>query len=272
MKLKKTLSVLLLASTVACFKVPAGNVGIKVDLFGKDKGVQTQELGVGRYMRWVNTDYYLFPTYTQNYKWLYNNNPKYDESIKFQSMETLSMRADIGISYSIDQTKITTLFVKYRKGIEEITDLYLRNIVANSFLTLASTKTVEEINQNKMNLINEVEKDVRKQVSKIGINVENIYYIGEIFFPPSIVESINAKIVQTQKAQEIENKVREEKAKTEIAIEKGKQDTIRGKALKNNPALLEKKRLEVKQEWIDKWDGRMPTHILGSNSSMMIGQ
>ena len=53
----------------ACTKVPAGYKGIRVYLLGNKKGVDIEELGVGRYYIGINQELYLFPTFTQNYVW-----------------------------------------------------------------------------------------------------------------------------------------------------------------------------------------------------------
>ena len=45
------LMTVLVGSVAACSYVPAGNVGIKVNLLGGDKGVDSEVLGVGRY--WI---------------------------------------------------------------------------------------------------------------------------------------------------------------------------------------------------------------------------
>ena len=60
----------IIASLAACSKVPAGHVGVKVYLLGSSKGVDTEELGVGRYWIGINEELYLFPTYMQNYTWV----------------------------------------------------------------------------------------------------------------------------------------------------------------------------------------------------------
>jgi len=273
MKMKKILACSLLALSIsACSKVPAGYVGVKVNLLGNSKGVETEELGVGRYWIGINEELYLFPTFTQTYNWTLGSTEgsKNDESISFQSKQGMPCNVDIGISYSLEKDKINLLFQKYREGIGEITDKYLRNIVRDTIVSKASKMEVQEINENKTELLDAVENEVREQMKPLGIIIEKISYLGNIRFPESVVESINEKIKQTQKAQQRENEVREEKAKLEIAKLKAEQDRVRGMALKNNPALVEKKKLEVQQEWIQKWDGVLPTHVLGNQNLMMI--
>ena len=63
------LAVFVFAAFTGCSKVPAGNVGIKVFLLGGAKGVDSQELGPGRYWIGWNEDLFLFPTWTQSYVW-----------------------------------------------------------------------------------------------------------------------------------------------------------------------------------------------------------
>ena len=94
---------------VGCSKVPVGNVGIKVYLLGSAKGVSNEEvLGVGRYYIGWNEELYLFPTFTQNYN--FDKAGQYDESITFQTSQGLSVNADVGISYSLEPSKIHVLF------------------------------------------------------------------------------------------------------------------------------------------------------------------
>ena len=108
-------------------KVPAGYTGIKVYLLGSNKGVDTEVLGVGRYWIGINEELYLFPTFMQNYTWTRGGLD--DESISFQTADGMVANADIGISYSIDPNKVSEIFQTYRRGVNEITDTFLRNMV-----------------------------------------------------------------------------------------------------------------------------------------------
>lgn len=139
--MNRFIAVLLVLLITGCSKVPSGNVGIKFYLLGGGKGVDTEELGPGRHWIGINEELYLFPTFTQNYTWArVKNSP--DESISFQTDQGLSVNADVGISYAVDPTKVSVLFQKYRKGIEEITDVYLRNMVRDALVQSASTRPI----------------------------------------------------------------------------------------------------------------------------------
>ena len=258
----------------ACSKVPAGNVGVKVYLLGTSKGVDSEELGPGRYWIGWNEDLFLFPTYTQNYTWTREpiDGDATDESITFQTMEGLSVNTDVGISYHVDPTQVNVLFQKFRKGIDEITDLYLRNMVRESFVKIASKRRIESVyGEGKSDLVDAVQADVTKQLEPYGIVIEKVYLAGEMRLPEVVVAALNAKIEATQKAQQRENEIQQTKAEAQKNIEEARGQAesvklkaqaeadainIRGQALRNNPEVI---RLNT----IEKWDGVLPRIIGG---------
>jgi regulator of protease activity HflC (stomatin/prohibitin superfamily) len=220
--------VLLAFIIVGCSKVPAGNVGVKVYLLGGEKGVDNEVLTPGRYWIGINEELFLFPTFTQNYVWTADadESSPTDESISFQTREGLTVSADVGISYSVRADKVSTIFEKYRRGIEEITDVYLRNMVRDAMVTVASSLPIEAVyGQGKADMIQQVENIVRGQVDPIGISVERIYWIGDARLPEVVTTSINNKIEATQKAQQRRNEIEERKAEAQKTIE-----TARGAA------------------------------------------
>lgn len=277
--MKNLIVVALLLMLGACSKVPAGNVGVKVYLLGGDKGVDSEELSPGRYWIGVNEELFLFPTFSQNYVWQRQEGA--DESLTFGTSEGLSVNADIGVTYSIDPTKVNTVFQKYRRGVDEITDIYLRNMVRDALVKASSTRKIEDVyGVGKAALIAEVEETVRAEVQPVGINVEKVYWIGDLRLPQQVVASINAKITATQQAAQRENEIATAEAQAKIDVAKAdgeararlvlaeaeaKAINLRGAALKDNPALVE---LTI----AEKWDGRLPTTNGGAIPLLNIGK
>ncbi len=262
---------LMIATLMACSKVPAGHVGVKVYLLGTSKGVDHEELGIGRYWIGVNEELYLFPTFQQNYVWTQSRDEgsPNDESISFQTKEGMKVSADLGISYHIDPTKVSALFEKFRKGTDEITDIYLRNYVRDSLNKIAGGYEIESVyGAGKADLIERVQKDVSSQVSQFGIIVDKIYWIGELRLPSAMTEALNAKVQATQKAQQRENEVAEARAEADkqIAQARGEAEALRKKAQSITQALLEYERIKVQQEAIKKWDGKLPTSMIPGSS------
>jgi len=168
---------------MSCSKVPSGHVGVKVHLLGGDKGVDTEELGVGRYWIGFNEELFLFPTFQQNYVWtkdVREGSPN-DESFQFQTKEGMIVGADIGISYHLDASKISLIFQKYRRGVEEITDTFLRNYVRDALNTVSSTMAVESVyGAGKAELLAKVQLMVKKDIEQLGIIIDKIYIVGSL--------------------------------------------------------------------------------------------
>ena len=266
-----------LFSLSACQKVPAGFVGVKVYLLGGAKGVDIEELGVGRYWVGVNEEIYTFPVFQQNVTWTKNiseGNPV-DESFTFQTKEGMEVSADIGMSYSIDPKKVTTLFQTYRKGIEEITDIYMRNHVRDAINQIASTMPVESVyGEGKAKLITDVQKIVSDKVAPIGIKVDKIYLIGTFRLPAPVLAALNSKIEATQKAQQLENEIRgkEAEAKKLVAEAQGKAEARmkEAKAEADSNRMITESITTTLVEYmkVQKWSGNLP-QVTGNSTPIV---
>lgn len=255
--------------------VPAGYRGVKVNLYGSDKGVGEQSLGVGRYWLGWNEEMYLFPTFLQNYSW---DKAKFsdDHRIIMQTSEGLSIKTAVGITYRIEPENIVKVFTKYRLGIEEITNTFLHNMVRDAMNTVASTMTVEAIYGSKKSIFIDKVNDLVKQEALLnGINVDKIYLIGSFDLPDNVVQSINAKIQATQNAMKVENEVQTARAEAQKRIVEAeanaKQITINAEAqAKANQILAKSLTSEfVMYQGILKWNGELP-RFTGTNLLPML--
>ena len=247
-------------SLTACGKVPAGNRGVIVNLYGSDKGVETDSVGVGRYWLGFNSELYLFPTFLQNYSW------KDDESITMQTSEGLSIKTDAGITYSIRPDNVVRVFTKYRLGIDEITKTFLHNMVRDAMNEVASSMTVEQIyGAQKEMFISKVNEIVKKEAQENGIDVDKIYLVGSFDLPPTVINSINSKIQASQNAMKVENEVATARAEAQKTIvdaqARAQQITINAESqAKANKILAESLTPEfVNYQAILKWNGQLPT-------------
>lgn len=261
---------LLIFGISSCSRVPAGEVGVKYNKFGGDKGIQIQELQPGYYFVPPNWDLYTFPTFTQTRVWC-NEDSKGDESISFGTSEGLTVNACIGLTYHVDPSHVTKLFQTYRKGIDEITDIYLRNMVRDALVRQASAVGVESVyGVGKAKLLDAVQAEVSAEVAPIGIVIEKAYWTGTLNLPKTVVDSINRKIQATQMAEQRKNEIAQAQAEaqkveaeatgranaklTEAQAE-AKAIQLRGDALRNNPGVAELNAIE-------KWDGHLPQYQL----------
>lgn len=255
----------LLMGLVACGKVPAGYEGVKVDLYGDSKGVDTTEAGVGWHFVPPGKELHKFPTFTQNIEW------DGSRTLQFQDEDGLELSADVGMSYFVEPGRASDVFIKYRKGISEITDIFMYNMVRNELVNLGSDMTAEQIySTEKRAMLEAVEKSVREQVSEYGINVEDLFWVGPINLPQTVKDSIDRKIEATQIATQKENEVAQAKADAEKkiaeafgtaeslklnALARAEAIELEGKALRSNPSVIKLRELE-------RWNGVYPTTLV----------
>ena len=249
----------------ACSRVPAGYRGVIVNLYGSDKGVSEQSVGVGRYYLGWNSELYLFPTFLQNRAW------DREQAITMQTSEGLTITTDAGITYQIEPENIVKVFTKYRLGIDEITDTFLHNMVRDAMNEVASRMTVDQIyGLKKEEFIAAVNAIVIRDARKTGINVDKIYLIGSFVLPASVMNSINTKIEASQNAVKVENEIatsRAEAQKTIVDAEAAaKRIIINAESqAKANKILADSLTLEfVSYQAILKWNGQLPTTNAGS--------
>ncbi len=241
--------------------VQAGYVGVRVNLYA-DKGVKNEVVGTGRYFVGINEQLYRFPTFNQ----LMN----YGRPFSFQTSDAMEVKANVGVEYNIDPSKAATIFATYRKGIEEITDVNLRQYISDGLIKHAGKMDINELTQGgKSQLLDNVTKEIRSKLDPIGIRVVKLSWTDDLQYPEQVRQSINAKIEATQRALLRENEVAQSKAEAEklrVAAQ-GEADArltrakaeaeaiaIKAKALRDNPGILQ-------LNAIDKWNGVLPQYL-----------
>lgn len=242
--------------------ISPGYVGVVVNLLGDEQGVESKELHVG--MHWIAPwkTVYEFPIYEQNHTWEGQN-----EGFNFQTSEGMSVHADLGITYHLKPEYIPRVFQKYRKGMSEITDVFIRNYIRDAINKAASQTCIEDLYSGKADFFNEIETHVRNDLEPIGIDISRIYLIGRFHFPGNVIAALNAKIEAMQRAQQRENELREAEAqaKKNIALADGEARCALLKAeaeAKANLILSQSITPElIKWQAVQLWDGKLPNVI-----------
>jgi regulator of protease activity HflC (stomatin/prohibitin superfamily) len=252
----------------SCSKIEAGHVGVKVFLLGGSKGVDHEVLGVGRYWIGINEDLYKFPVFqqTRTYTKQDTDESPGDESFTFQTAEGMVCNMDLGVTFNIQQDKVSTLFQKYRKGVDEIKTVVIKNALRDALNNITSKMPVESVyGEGKSDMIASVEKSVKEALAPNGIIVEKVYLVGSIRLPENVVGALNSKIEATQRAQQRENELREAEAqaKKEVAQAEGKAKSMVAIAEAESKANSLKQRSLtaelIQYEAIQRWDGKLPT-------------
>jgi regulator of protease activity HflC (stomatin/prohibitin superfamily) len=253
----------------SCSHVQPGHVGIKVNNFGSSAGVSQNSLGVGWYFTAPGTTIYEYPVFTQTYTWTKSQDEgkTNNEEISFQDKNGLGLTADVAVAYHVDAAKAPILFQKYRTDMDGIVAGPLRNAVRNAIVEEGSLMGVEDIyGPRKAELAQRSLKDVEAYFSKYGLVVDQLYWASNIRVPDAVMHQINAKIANEQQALAAAANVATVKADADAAVAKAeglaKAAQVEGEAIRSHPEIL-------KQRWIDKWDGHLPTYQ-GAGATPMV--
>lgn len=253
--------VLGLLATSSIARVQPGNVGIRVNNIAG--GVSPDSLGVGWYLALPGTHIYEYPVFTRTYTWTGNTNEQsaLDESFSFQDKNGLSLRADVAVSYHVDPQRAAILFQRYRTDMDQIIAGPLRNAIRNAVVERAAQLGVEQIyGDHKAELIETAQKRVQAFFAPVGLQVEQIYWAGNIQVPDQVLAQINAKIANEQAALAAQANVATAKADAEARVAKADGDAkaiqVEAEAIRTNPEI-------VKMRAVEKWDGKLPTYSGG---------
>jgi len=263
---KLVLLSLLVVSSIGCTRVDPGNIGLKVNMYGTDRGVDDVTLETGRV--WYNPiteDIYTFPTYMQNAVWTkdeIDESPE-DESITFNSIEGAVVNADIAISYQILPERVKDIFTELRQDAEYIKNVYVRSKTRDAFSRHASKmKVVDIFGSKKEELLSAVKEDLGSTMP--GFKFDMVTFVGGLRVDPLVEQSISSTIQATQRAIEAENKVKQSTAEAQQKVEeaRGLAESIllEAKARSEANEILTKSLSPalLQYESLQRWDGVLP--------------
>jgi regulator of protease activity HflC (stomatin/prohibitin superfamily) len=232
-----------LTSCVA--RIDAGHEGMKVKLYGSDRGVNDINLVTGwvPYLPW-STKVYEYATFVQTIDY-----PEFTVNAKDGSEFTV----DPTLSLKIIDGMSPTVFTKYRQPLLTIIKTTLFNYVKDAFRIQLNSYTTDEIVSQRDRFEKDIESSLRETLLKEGFQLEQL--TSGLKYPETIVAAVNAKNKAVQEAMQVENEVRIAEAqarKVIVAAEAEKMaNELRMKSL--TPLLIQ-------QEFVNKWDGKLPIY------------
>ncbi|MBF6568468.1 MAG: hypothetical protein IVW54_06290 [Candidatus Binataceae bacterium] len=274
------IAVVILAAVNGCKYVPPGYVGIKVDLYGPQRGVQDLPIVTGRilYNPWTE-QIYEFPTFMQYNIWTVSPNEGrgLDESLTFVTKDRIQVNVDVSVAYQFMPDKVAQLFIIFRQPPEVIADTYIRSRVRDAFTRDGATlNAMDVLGAGISQLDADVKKTVDAEMAPLGIRFDYISIINKPRIPPQIQEAIEQALEATQRAQTAQNQVAvaEAEARQKVAVAQGNANALRTEAQGRADALLMEKEAEAKANQliaasmtpqliqymaIQRWKGEVPT-------------
>lgn len=257
----------------SCERIDAGHVGVKVNLYGNGKGVDdvTECAGLVFYNP-LSTRIYEFPYFVQHKEYIKTEDM--DNSFVVNSKDGSEFHVAPMINYTVQRDKIPYVFAKYRRTLPEIEDGFIKTAIYDAFRMTANAYTAEELVSNRQEFENRVKRTMDSAVLKEGFVVSQI--TSNLGYPSSFKNAIINKNNAVQAALMAENQVKtaEAQAKIKIATAQGQSEAmlieVRAKAEANKLEQASLTPMLLQKQWIEKWDGALPTTQLANGTGMML--
>lgn len=247
--------------------IDAGNTGVKINLYGTDRGVDNITIVTGRvwYNSWF-TKIVEFPTYTQNVDY---------EPFVVNTKDAAEFHVDPKLNYHVNPTLVPQIYRQYRKPLKEIEQQFMRNTVYDAYRIVANSFTSDSVMSNRESFENKVQAVLSKSLAKDGFVYDQL--TSKLDPPASLRNMIDAKNESIQARFKAENQAKQAVAEATVVKAKAEGEaaallvraTAESKANQLRQQTLTP--LLLQQQWIQKWNGALPSTSLGSASQTMIG-
>ena len=268
--MKKFLSLFAILAVVIAFSsctiVDSAEAGIKFKKFNLTEQGQIDAVPVTGYVMYnpFTTDVFTYPVYIQRVDY---------SPFTVTTSDAAIFTMDPTMAYSLNRSKAVDIFAKYRKPLKDIEDGYIRTVIYDAYRITANRYTSDELMSNRAKFEAEVRQMLDSTLTKEGFTVNE--FTSQITPPESLSKMIEAKIAAVQKSLKAENEVKEAEANAKIAVAKAEGEARAMKikadaeAYYNRTIAASLSPLIVQEDWIEKWDGKLP-QVQGSEKMMPV--
>ncbi|MBR1809241.1 MAG: prohibitin family protein [Paludibacteraceae bacterium] len=258
--------VLTILMSTCCTVVDTSEVGIKFKKFSLTEQGKLDAVPVTGWIFYnpITTSVYSYPVYVQRVDY---------KPFTVTTKDAAVFSMDPVLAFSLNRDKAVDVFAKYRKPLEDIEAGYMRTVIYDAYRITANKYTSDELMASRAQFEAEVRQMLEKSLNDEGFMVEE--FTSQITPPSSLSQAIEAKNQAIQEALKAENLVKQAEANAKIAIAKaeGEAKALRiqadGEAYYNRTVAASLNELLVRQDAIEKWDGKLPEYVGGQNIPMI---
>ena len=240
-----------------CTVVDNSEVGIKFKKFSlteQGKLVASPVTGFV-FFNPITTDVYKYPVYIQRVDY---------QPFSVTTKDAAVFSMDPVLAYQINRDMATEIFAKYRRPLNDIEAGYMRTCIYDAYRITANYYTSDELMASRAKFEAEVRAMLDESLGNEGIIVTE--FTSQITPPQSLSAAIEAKNQAIQESLKAENLIKqaEANAKIEIAKAEGEAKALKikadGEAYYNRTVAASLNELLVRQDAIEKWDGKLPEY------------
>ncbi|MBP5317932.1 MAG: prohibitin family protein [Paludibacteraceae bacterium] len=242
---------------VRCTRVDSAEVGIKFSkLSVTDQGKLDATTCSGFvFYNPITTDVYTYPTYIQRVDY---------DPFTVTTRDAAVFTMDPVLAYQLNRARAIDVFTKYRVSLEDIESGYMRTAIYDAYRITANQYTSDELMASRAKFEAEVRAMLDASLSSEGFLVTE--FTSHINPPQSLQAAIDAKNQAIQESLKAENEVKKADANAKIAIAKAKGEAEAMKikadaeAYYNRTISASLSEKIIQEDWIEKWDGKLPTY------------
>ena len=251
----------------SCTLVDSGEVGIRFKKFSLTEQGTLSATPVSGFVTYnpFTESVYTYPVFIQRVDY---------KPFTVTTKDAAVFTMDPQIAYQLNRDKAKDIFAKYRRPLHDIEAGYMRTCIYDAYRITANNYTSDELMANRGKFEAEVRAMLDASLGVEGFSINE--FTSQITPPQSLQASIDSKNKAIQESLRALNEVEKAKAEAEIAIAKaeGEAKAMRIKAdaeayynMKISSSLTHNIVLE---DWIEKWDGKLPQMQGSSNMVPMV--
>lgn len=259
------LLILIPSTMVRCTRVDSSEVGIKFNKLSLTDQGKLDASPVTGYVFYnpITTAVHTYPTYVQRVDY---------KPFTVNTKDAAIFTMDPTMAYYLNRDKATDVFFKYRRSLEEIQEGYMRTVIYDAYRVTANNYTSDELMANRAKFENEVRVMLDSTLTQEGFTVTE--FTSQITPPESLRQMIDAKNAAVQAALKAENEVKQAEANAKIAVAeaegaaKAMKIKADAEAYYNRTISASLSPMIVQEDWIEKWDGKLP-QVSGGNTPLI---
>lgn len=252
--------------------IPAGYVGV---VFDKSAGgVQPENLKEGWHFRTpIKTYIREYPVSLRTFSNVGTGDGEGAEKesplVSLPTSGGQHIDQQISIVYHIDPKQANMVFDRFQgQDIEEIESSFIRrNVQSVATAITGSVDLMDALGSKKAEIQGNIQTKLKDKLSPYGFIVDQVN-LGYAKPPAAIEQALQAKMQAEQQADQAKYGLQkaEMDARAKIAAAEGEAKANALVRQQLSPEFLKFRALEVQQKTVEKWNGQLPTHMLGGGT------
>ena len=258
---------MVVATMTSCTLVDSGEVGIRFKKFSLTEQGTLSATPVSGFVTYnpFTESVYTYPIFIQRVDY---------KPFTVTTKDAAVFTMDPQIAYQLNRDKAKDIFAKYRRPLHDIEAGYMRTCIYDAYRITANNYTSDELMANRGKFEAEVRAMLDASLGVEGFSINE--FTSQITPPQSLQDAIDKKNKAIQESLRVLNEVEKAKAEAEIAVAQaeGRAKALRiqadAEAYANRVISSSLTHNIVLEDWIEKWDGKLPQMQGSSNMVPMV--